>query len=90
MDDSKDVALSESLSDYLRTSLEAYQKIHGYEGLKSGAMRAMLGCLLKRLDVGAPSKGIGTGQKMRYRRPCGSSLACMAGRNAEAGLQYED
>jgi len=70
VDDLKDVALFESLSDYLRTSLEAYQKSHGYEGLKSGAMRAMLGCLLKRLEVGAPSKGIGTGQKMRYRRPC--------------------
>ena len=70
VDDLKDVALFESLSDYLRTSLEAYQKSHGYEGLKSGAMRAILGCLLKRLEVGAPSKGIGTGQKMRYRRPC--------------------
>ena len=68
--DLKDVAVFEPLPDYLRTSLEAYQKSHGYEVVKSGAMRAILGCLLKRLEEEAPSKGIGQGQKTRYRAHC--------------------
>ena len=65
--DLKDVAAFEPLPDYLRTSLEAYQKRHGYEAAKSGAMRAILGCLLKRLEEEVPSLGIGKGKKSRYR-----------------------
>ena len=64
--DLKDVAAFEPLPDYLRTSLEAYQKRHGYEAAKSGAMRAILGRLLKRLEEETPSKGIVKGQKTRY------------------------
>ena len=66
MVDLKDVAVFEPLPDYLRTSLEAYQKSLGCEAAKSGAMRAILGRLLKRLEEETPSKGIVKGQKTRY------------------------
>ena len=58
-----------TLPNYLRTSLEAYQKKHGYEAAKSGAMRATLGRLLKRLEEKAPSNGIGTGKKAALPSP---------------------
>ena len=83
----KDVAVFEPLLDYLRTSLEAYQKKHGYEAAKSKAMRATLDCLLNRLEETAPSNGIGTGKKAALPNPQQqSSLVSMAGRNAEADL----
>ena len=67
--DLKDVGAFELLPIYLRTSLEAYQKKHGYEAAKSGAMRATLDCLLNRLEETAPSNGIGTGKKAALPSP---------------------
>ena len=76
--DLQDVGALRPLPDYLRTSLEAYQKEQGYEAAKSGAVWATLGRLLKRLEEEAPSKGTGKGSKSRYRThlsnrsgPCG-------------------
>ena len=76
--DLQDVGALRPLPDYLRTSLEAYQKEQGYEAAKSGAVWATLGRLLKRLEEEAPSKGAGKGNKSRYRThlsnrsgPCG-------------------
>ena len=95
--DLQDVGALRPLPDYLRTSLEAYQKEQGYEAAKSGAVWATLGRLLKRLEEEAPSKGTSKGNKSRYRThlsnrsgPCGrgQSRSSRNGRRSWAGSQH--
>ncbi len=88
--DLQDVGAFEPLPDYLRTSLEAYQKKQGYEAAKSGAMRATLGCLLKRLEEEAASKVPVKEVSPATKLTAATALGRITGRKAKAGLAVRE